>query len=357
MIMLTKNEAPASFATVSGAERLKVVRAAIDMHNLRYPEFTPIQFVDIENLEAHIATTAEQQGRQILLVKIQHHYLAVDVLKNGDEKTCVVLDAANDGRSYAVMQAFENRGFSTYMATSLSETVERNLQADSCSCALFSLDHCIQLSFEEPVAFHENAQNWSEDGGFTWDNLPINFLWNAQTNSFLRDYAVLHPEQMTRRLPNGMTADEYAMKGRLVDEDGDISNNAINQNVLTSAWEAYRLAELDRRYEKDEMWEDMQNTLEDLQDLGTIPDATLQQLTALQEQFLQSTEDTVQYASKQEFHNIVAQLEIPESSAQMVNRYRDRMQAGRGGSVVVANETNAATRTEDLEQDEKSRLS
>lgn len=344
--MLAPSEQPQSFATVSGAQRLDILRSAVEIHNLTHPDATPINLIKIEDLKQHMEETQEQEGRQILLVKVQQHYLAVDVLKNGDQKTCVVLDAANDPRSYAVMTELEEHGFTTYMATSMSDTVERNLQSDSCSCGLFALDHCIQLSYDDPIALHENVMIWSEDEGFSWDHLPVNYLWNIQSNSFLQEYAASHSAEMSREMPNGMSASNYLALGELRNEDGDTFNNAINQHVLAFAWQAHRIAAVDQAYAKNEILTEMQDKIDELREVGSIPPQTIQQLETLYHKFAQSTEDAVQYQIKDEFDQVVESLVIEESAAQRIHRFRGIMQAGRST-------TSSATAAVELEEQSK----
>ena len=357
--MQALSEQPESFASVSPEDRFKILQSAVEMHNLVYPDATPIQIINSEDLVQHFQNTQTQEGRQILLVKINNHYFTLDVLKNGEHMTCVVLDAANDGRCYAAMGAAEASGFSTYMATSLDAERDRNLQSDASSCGLFALDHCVQLSFEnDPRAFHDHVVACSENEGFTWDNLPVNYLWNCQSNSFLMAYGNSHKAEMNKIMPNGMNAIQYITQGQ-AEEDGARYNNSINKHVLTHALQAHKMATIDRIYSKNDTLSEMEDTLDALRELGNVPSQTLQQLEEMHLQFAQSTEDAVQYQIKNAFDQLAVPL-LPaqeESSRERMDRFRGAMQAGRVSTSASSAAVSSETKNQDAGQNATKRLS
>jgi hypothetical protein len=332
--MFEKSELPENMGAYSGEDRLERIRSAVEMQNLtRSADAPPIQMVEFDDLKQHLNDTdAPDDGRQVLLVKIQNHYLALDVLKKDGKKSCITLDAANDFRSYGVMNEFEEQGYTTYMASGLSEDIERNLQSDTSSCSLFAFDHCVQLSHENPVELHQNVEDWSVDEAFTWDKLPVNFLWNVQSNTFLKEYRETHEKEMSTVMQNGLTMEQYISRGGY-DETNSTHNNSINVHVFSKVRDAHQLVEKDWIMTRREMASDMDEKLVALRESNNTVD--LKPLEELVHQFEQSTGDPIESTFKQNFDQLSSELEASQVSIERTQKYKgiiETMGKGHGPS-------------------------
>jgi hypothetical protein len=328
--MFEKLEQPQNMGMYSGQERLERIRSAVEMQNLtRSADATPIQLVEFDDLKQHLnGMNAGEDSRQVLLVKIQNHYLALDVLQVDGKKSCISLDAANDYRSYGVMMEFMGQGYTTYMASGLSEDIERNLQSDTSSCSLFAFDHCVQLSHENPVELHQNVEDWSVDEAFTWNKLPANFLWNVQSNSFLKEYSQTNAKEMRTVMHNGLTMEQYISRGGY-GKTQESQNNSINAHVFSKVQDAHRLVEMDWLMTRKEMASDMDDTLVTLRENNNTVD--LEPLEQLMHQFEQSTGDPTQSNFKRDFDQLSETLEASQVSIKRTQQYKGAIETiGKG---------------------------
>lgn len=233
--MLDLNETPNNIGQYNKSQRVAILKAGIDHRNLIDPQAN-IHLIDRDDLEHHIQNNVHE-GRQRAVIAHQGHYMAADILVKGDQRSCILLDAANDFRCNAVMNDFENQGFTVLMATSLSADVDRNLQSDTFNCSMFSLDHCIQFC-TAPDELHSDILAQSEMGGFTWDRLPPNFIWNVQSSGFITTFMAANPELVDKKMPNGLSMREYIDQGtRIV--DGKPSNMSVDVHVFKNAHQAH----------------------------------------------------------------------------------------------------------------------
>ena len=118
------------------------------------------------------------------------------------------------------------------------------IQKELYSCSMFAFDHCVQLGSTNP-GFHTEIRRDSfmesdqeNDRMLYWDKLPPNFIWNVQSRKILQEYEKIKPEEeLTLRMPNGMSYREYIDRGicTYVDEEEGrevTRNESINVTVL-----------------------------------------------------------------------------------------------------------------------------
>jgi hypothetical protein len=103
-------------------ERFDLVKAAIAHENLKRPDAN-IRVMDSRELQGYLDEKKEVEGpewHETLLIRHHEHYLAAHLLCTDDTASCVLLDAANDYRIYAISTAFEDAGFERHYATGMS---------------------------------------------------------------------------------------------------------------------------------------------------------------------------------------------------------------------------------------------
>ncbi|PJD92525.1 MAG: hypothetical protein CK424_05320 [Legionella sp.] len=223
--------------------RHQILKAAVDHENEINPK-ADIRMIDYQDLSQHFNDHPED-GRYRLLVHVRGHYLAVDVRQHNGKKSCLILDAANDYRcDTLITPIFVEHDFTPFAAGGMiGDGVENgpyefdttNLQKSATGCSMFALDHCVQLAKAADTIYNiEKTEEYDGVFTFTWDCLPPNFVWNAQSLTLLKRYEAANPGRSREVMPNGMTLEDYVKQGTV-----EGKNQSINIHVFSKAHDDY----------------------------------------------------------------------------------------------------------------------
>lgn len=265
LYMQSKSKEPESISRFKPEDRAEILNAAVEIENIRNPQAN-ISVVNFSDLSTYIRENADKE-RYRAIIGLYGHYIAADWLqKAGEDKTCILIDAALDGRYYAVLSALENEHGYTVLSPCgfFNGNDGVNLQSDSASCSMFALDHCTQLAHFPDSLHGQLRQELNPDEGdtFTWDRMPPCFICNAQSLRTIKKYMDANPTVTDEPMPNGMTLREYITSGTGLSDGLEPvpANNSIHVHVFKkalSSFHATRAFELgghvqDRREELDE---------------------------------------------------------------------------------------------------------
>ena len=268
-------EAPRNLSNLAAEERHQLLEAAIKRENEKlHASAPPLQVINSEDMLNHIKNVNIDEryhnSRYQLIVKSGWHYTVVDIDKREGKKSIVILDAANDIRGIRLRYAAIDNGYKVIFAGGLSWDPSSNLQKDSHSCSLFSFDHCVQLSHTEPD-FHTHIAEKGDSYGFVfWDNLPPNFMWNAQSTKILDEYQnkMKDDPSLDQVMSNGLSYHEYVALGVCVYPDGTgvpvTRNESVNIHTLKGMRAEENLATLDATLTDDSMNKDQELSEENL---------------------------------------------------------------------------------------------
>lgn len=136
------------------------------------------------------------------------HYTACALFITGDKKYITILDAYKSTNSYLAPseQSLEFNKFLEEHDIELFIAGGEKIQKDMNNCITFSLDHLLQLSEEAPSDFYkfliENTDNLDDSRRIvSWDRFSPNYVWNAQSVSYLLHYQKGHLEQLNKEYP------------------------------------------------------------------------------------------------------------------------------------------------------------
>jgi hypothetical protein len=164
-------ELPTTIAGYNAHDQHAILLAAVEHENVLHPK-TPIQVIKAEDLAAFLHTH-QRSGRYHLIIEEAGHYFTVDLLQQGDTKSCIVLDPTGDTHAQATVQALENNQFAVLQA-------KNDVQTDAYNSALFALEHSIQF-VQAPDELHTTLKEKAEKNHFSWDSLPPNFSLQSES--------------------------------------------------------------------------------------------------------------------------------------------------------------------------------
>ena len=234
--MQTRTEQPTSISGYPATTQHAILTAAVDHENASNQR--NIHIIPAKELAYFIALHKRDERYQVI-VENEGHYVTLDILQQGDSKSCIVLDAANDARSKPIITALETTaGFTVLKASGLDSDLytDHPMQTDADNSAMFALDHSIQLA-EAPNELHTTLQTKATNGMFTWDVLPPNFLRNTQSAPFLEQYLQKHPNDVD------VATKQYIQKGYRdfqTDDKTITQNHAIDIHVFQKAQRVYQ---------------------------------------------------------------------------------------------------------------------
>ncbi len=248
---------PINLSGMSGEVRHELLKIAIQHENEKRPERLPIQLIDESDFIKHITNEGIDErfrsSRYQLLINSDGHYTCIDIDKRDGRKSLIILDATNDPRCDNLLMDAEvlKNGYKTIRALGLSWDEKKDLQKDHHSCSLFAFDHCVQLSCTTPN-FHDElgSKRESKPSRFNinrryifWDDLPPNFICNAQSIKFLDAYeekmrAAGTLDSLDEIMPNanGLSYREYIKSGIVTYTEGEeefTHNESINLHILS----------------------------------------------------------------------------------------------------------------------------
>lgn len=235
--MQASTELPKTIQGYPDHERHAILLAAVEHENATNPN-AHIHVIKAKDLQGFLQ--GHQRGHLQVIVEKEGHYFTLDILQKGDQKSCIVLDAANDYRCFGTIEELESNGFQVMMASSLDDSAQfedKNLQADLYNCSMFALDHSIQFArTPDAEALHTQISSNTIAGGFTWECLPLNFLRNTQSATFLQQQ-MAKPEHAA-----DAETQTYIQKGLITYQNqgqSKVRNDSINLHVFQQAQAQY----------------------------------------------------------------------------------------------------------------------
>lgn len=238
-----------------------------------------LTLIDVIDLKSTISKIENGQ-RQQLIVASGPHYTAVEIDKRNDPPRAIVLDAAGDPRSNRIFLNVSKLIPETFSVDGFGKDDIGGIQKDHFSCPLFTLDHCIQLATTD-IYETMPLKNAERDDGccfISWNDLPPNFVWNAQTIKRLEHYQRIAEERepgcMDRQIPPyGITARQYLEQSRCEYPDPNsanesivVRNEAINLQILSRIEEITKTKSIDLSQQCRDMKQELSTKLEELKD-------------------------------------------------------------------------------------------
>jgi len=233
------SELPLNLGCYSPEYRYKILEDIVNQANLENPE------LDIRLMEGRDDFAKAMQNvfkmpykRSRIIVSDLDHHTALDFDNRDPSKPkAIILDAAGSqsiicGITFVLRKA----GVAIFFVD--NGLGGGSLQSDRHSCSLFAVDHCIQLAASETL--YELFEKKPENSVLFWDDLPPNFVWNAQSLSGLKAYKKQakdrYPGCLDKKIPpNDMSYREYIRRGICTYPDTDsetgkqlIRNESIN---------------------------------------------------------------------------------------------------------------------------------
>jgi hypothetical protein len=226
-----------------------MIQASIDQQVRENPN-AHIELLDMERLSSYLLDHVEN-GRTQLIIYLEKHYMAADILIQGKAKSCILLDAANDyKRLPKAEKIFESAGYRVFTASGCyfpdateGDLSDKNLQTDSDSCPLFAFDHAVQFSkLQDETIYGEVEASLNQVGTcvwFAWNVLPPNFLRNVQSFEIINKLREQYGEALNEPTSDQTSFNDYVNQGTETNSKGKRINNSINIHVFVTVLSTY----------------------------------------------------------------------------------------------------------------------
>ncbi|MFZ2315181.1 MAG: hypothetical protein WAW86_05940 [Gammaproteobacteria bacterium] len=137
----------------------------------------------------------EGPSRLQLIVKNVGHYTGIDIQISREGNECLILDAGSDLRVLILICRLgyltdaDGQNIFRHVYWPSSNANEARLQTDINSCPLFTFDHVCQSSkLDIFIELGDPTQTETNEVCLTWNNMPPELVWNAQSLKLLADY-------------------------------------------------------------------------------------------------------------------------------------------------------------------------
>ncbi len=167
-----------------------------------------------------------------VIVKIEDHFITIDLKFSAEKKEAILLDAANDLRYQRALEILEDHVGKIYLGFGRIDPMKGplNLQRDYISCPVFALDHAAQIS---QIDLYDRLSTISEKieakiDLVYWEDFPPSIVWNAQSLSWLKYYETKHATELDKVAANGLSYIEYLKLG-IEKIEGEVRNHSIER--------------------------------------------------------------------------------------------------------------------------------